>query len=70
MPRLATCLERVAARSGHGFTDPDATRRMYREFRAAGVAARHLLTDAVEPSALVDRIGSCLRDGSLRLRGD
>jgi hypothetical protein len=35
LPSEEVCLARVAGRTGHGFTDPDATRRMHREF--AGV---------------------------------
>lgn len=68
LPPLAACLERVAARTGHGFTDADATRRMHREFAAADVAARHLVTDAAEATAIVDHVWARLGDGSLRLR--
>ena len=70
LPPLETCVERVAARTGHGFTDADATRRMHRDFATAHVEARHLLTDAAaEASAIVDHVCDRLRDGSLRLRG-
>jgi adenylate kinase family enzyme len=69
LPPLATCLERVAARTGHGFTDAEATRRMHREFADGDVAARHVLTGVAEASAVVDDVGARLRDGSLRVRG-
>ncbi|MFS0702931.1 AAA family ATPase [Cellulomonas sp. 179-A 9B4 NHS] len=71
LPPLATCLERVATRTGHGFTDADAARRMHREFVAADVPARHLVTDpAADAPAVVDEITDRVRAGSLRLRGD
>ena len=70
LPSLATCLERVATRTGHGFTDADATRRMHREFTEADVASRHLLTDpAAEATVFVDQVWGRLRGGSLRLHG-
>lgn len=69
LPPLATCLDRVAARTGHGFTDADATQRMHREFTEAEVPARHLIIDAAaEATAIVDHVWGRLREGSLRLR--
>ena len=69
LPPLATCLERVAARTGHGFTAADATRRMHREFTETDVAPRHLVTDTTaEATAIVDQVCGRLLDGSLRLR--
>ncbi|GGC17244.1 AAA family ATPase [Cellulomonas carbonis] len=70
LPPLETCLGRVAARTGHGFTDADATRHMHREFAEADVDDRHLLTDVTsDVAALVDRIAGRMTDGSLLLRG-
>lgn len=43
LPPLETCLERVAARIGHGFNDPAATRHMHREFSEAGAESRHVV---------------------------
>jgi cytidylate kinase len=69
LPPLAACLERVAARTGHGFTDADATRRMHREFTAVDVDDRHLFTDAAAgATAIVDYVCDRLSEGSLRLR--
>ena len=45
LPSEHSCLARVAGRSGHGFTDADATRRMHGEFAAAEVDARHVLAE-------------------------
>ncbi len=46
LPSETECLARVAGRSGHGFTDADAARRMHREFATAEVQERHVLRDA------------------------
>ena len=45
LPSEAVCRERVAARTGHGFTDDAATRTMHGEFAAATVEERHVLRD-------------------------
>lgn len=45
LPSLQTCLERVATRIGHGFTDPGATRHMHADFAGADIEARHVLAD-------------------------
>ena len=39
MPSVEACVERVATRVGHGFTDEAATRKMHHEFAAAAVDA-------------------------------
>ena len=68
LPPLATCLDRVATRTGHGFTDADATRRMHRDFAEGGVDARHVVSDAAaQPSVIADAVWGRLRDGTLRL---
>jgi hypothetical protein len=57
----------VADRSGHGFTDHDATRKMYRQFAEGDVAERHVLRDPTGPPAAVARsILGRLADGTLR----
>jgi cytidylate kinase len=67
LPPERHCLERVAGRSGHGFRDADATRRMYRQFAEADVAERHVLRDPAGPPAAVARsIRDRLQDGVLR----
>jgi cytidylate kinase len=43
MPTVECCVERVASRSGHGFTDEPATRHMHAQFAKEPVAARHVL---------------------------
>jgi hypothetical protein len=45
LPPMTTCLDRVASRTGHGFTSADATRAMYRDFAQATLPERHLITE-------------------------
>lgn len=69
VPPVGRCLQQVAERTGHGFTDPGATARMHADFTAAlvDVDARHVLTDP--PGAPADTAGLLLehyRAGHLR----
>jgi cytidylate kinase len=67
LPSLEECLARVAGRSGHGFTDAGATRRMHRQFAQADVADRHVLRHpAGPPSSVAEEILERLADGLLR----
>ena len=43
MPDVETCVERVLNRSGHGFRDEAAARKMHAEFATASVDPRHVL---------------------------
>ena len=58
LPSVDVCVERVATRRGHGFTNEAATRKMHAEFVGSGVADRHVLRDptgsAAEVAALVE----------------
>jgi cytidylate kinase len=67
LPPLETCMERVAAREGHGFTDEPATRKMHDEFAGAQLHRRHVVVN-VEPDAgpAVERIAAGLTDGTFR----
>jgi cytidylate kinase len=67
LPTEPVCLARVAGRTGHGFTDADAARRMHREFAAAEVAPRHLLADpSGPPPAVAEVIRQRWEQGALR----
>jgi cytidylate kinase len=59
LPDEQTCVDRVAGRTGHGFTDEAATRHMHGEFVKHPVAARHVLApppdDPAETAALLVR---------------
>jgi dephospho-CoA kinase len=47
LPTEECCVERVASRSNHGFTDEEATRHMHRQFvtRSAALDPAHVLVD-------------------------
>jgi predicted kinase len=67
LPSEADCLAGVAGRTGHAFTDEDATRRMHRQFAQAHVDDRHLVRDrAGQPPALARSILARLEAGTLR----
>lgn len=66
MPPVETCVERVATRLDHGFTDEAATRHMHEEFGSADIEARHVLhapPDGVDD--VVQTVLSALEAGSL-----
>jgi cytidylate kinase len=69
MPPVETCVERVATRPNHGFTDQAATRQMHQEFASADIEARHVLKD---PPGRVDdavhMVLSAREGGVLRYR--
>lgn len=68
MPTIETCVDRVASRRGHGFTDEDATRQMHGEFATAQADARHVFTGDDEPPAdLAARIFTAWELGDLRI---
>ena len=56
LPDEATCVLRVAQRTAHGFTDAGATRHMHREFVAAQVEERHVITDPPHDPVQVARL--------------
>jgi cytidylate kinase len=43
LPPAGQCLERVASRTGHGFTDQAAAQHMYEEFASSAIDPRHVL---------------------------
>ena len=45
MPSVERCVERVATRDGHGFTDEAATRHMHDHYARAEIEDRHVLRD-------------------------
>ncbi|MBK5288082.1 MAG: AAA family ATPase [Acidimicrobiia bacterium] len=55
-PTIETCLHRVATRSGHGFSDDAATRKMHGEFARAAIDARHVVVDPPPVVQTVDLI--------------
>lgn len=68
LPPVELCVERVATRSGHGFTDEAATRKMHREFAAAvaTIDARHVVAEPDgAPEAVAERILAARAAGAL-----
>ena len=51
LPTVETCVHRVAARVGHGFTDEAATRKMHAEFEGARIPERHVLRNPTATAA-------------------
>ncbi len=74
LPSVDTCRSRVAARSGHGFTDLDATTKMHDEFADAETTSARSDGDhrfdngAEEPARTAERIMTARRSGRLRYR--
>jgi len=67
LPPVERCVRQVASRSGHGFTDEAATRRMHAEFARSQVDGRHVLTElAGTPHAVAADIRGRLDAGTLR----
>ena len=65
LPGEDVCLERVRLRAGHGFTDPDVTRQMHREFVNARPEAQYVLTSLAPAETIATAIFDLVRDGSL-----
>ena len=69
LPDVDVCAQRVATRTGHGFTDDAATRSMHREFAAAEVDERHVLRDlSGGPDAVAQAVLERQAGGALRWR--
>jgi hypothetical protein len=69
LPSVERCVEQVAERTGHGFTDEAATRKMHKEFTDARIARRHVLDDPWgSVDSVVDRVSAAVGRGDLRYR--
>ena len=67
LPSEERCVEGVATRHNHAFSDEAATRKMHGEFARADVADRHVLTDPPNgPDAVADLIVAARDGGELR----
>ena len=56
LPSVERCVEHVASRVGHGFTDEAATRKMHAQFSAASLDARHVLDPPVGVERTADAV--------------
>jgi hypothetical protein len=67
LPSVERCVKQVAERTGHGFTDEGATRKMHQEFLDARIPRRHVLEDPWDSvDQVVDRVSDALGRGDLR----
>lgn len=66
LPSVERCVERVSTRTGHGFTDEGATRKMHREFADADVDRRHVFSDPMDDvGGVADDIFEAMTRGDL-----
>ena len=66
LPPVGVCVERVASRRDHGFTDEAATRHMHRQFARAQIEARHVVRITRDsPVDVADRIVDARDSGAL-----
>ena len=69
LPPVEVCLERVATRVDHLFSDEAATRKMHAEFSRATIDERHVLRDVhTNPAACADRVEAARAAGKLGFR--
>lgn len=67
LPPAAVCVERVLGRTGHGFIDEGATRKMHREFEKASIDRRHVFENGSgSPANTARAIRSAQGAGRLR----
>jgi cytidylate kinase len=66
LPSVERCVDQVANRLGHGFTDEGATRHMYRQFAQADIDRRHVLADLpASPAETAAEIARRVQAGTL-----
>lgn len=67
LPPEDVCAQRVRSRQGHGLTDPDVARHMWREFDRAAIDRRYVWTDhEAAPDDLARDVARRVQDGSIR----
>jgi hypothetical protein len=65
LPTEATCVERVRARLGHGFTDLDATRHMYRQLAVTDLSTQHIFDSTEDAQETATRIFGLWESGAI-----
>lgn len=66
LPPLAVCLQRVADRRGHGFTDAEAATHMHHQFTDATIDDRHVVDLVASPDEVADAVAARAAAGRLR----
>lgn len=56
LPPERVCIDRVRSRTGHEFTDLDATRHMYREFADSDISDQHVVTSTTPAESIASSI--------------
>lgn len=68
LPPERECAERVRSRTGHGFTDLDATHHMYGEFADASISDQYVIRTVASPGLIASSIYERVSEGSLVVR--
>lgn len=69
LPPVERCLHGVRSRTGHGFSDEGATRKMHDDFTRVQIESRHVLSDLpARPSEVAALVTAALADDSLMYR--
>jgi len=67
LPPLTVCLQRVATRANHGFTDLDAAEHMWRDFDpSVHGLGRHVLAAMAPPAEIAQCLARHITDGTMR----
>jgi len=66
LPSADRCVQQVAGRTDHGFTDESATRKMHEEFAQADVESRHVIEVVGDAGEVVDSVLAARSAGALR----
>jgi cytidylate kinase len=67
LPPEEVCLDRVRSRTGHGFDDRAAARRMYADFAGARIDRRHVVGTVDDVASVASRLVDAVRGGTLRV---
>jgi cytidylate kinase len=70
LPPIERCVHGVAMRSGHGFRDELATRKMHMEFTQAEIDARHVIDPPDTANSVADLVAAGLDAGTYAYRVD
>ena len=65
LPPERVCLDRIASRVGHGFTDLYAGAHMYAEFAQADIDSRHVITSLDTADAQAAHLYELVRNQSM-----
>ncbi|MGH2915210.1 MAG: AAA family ATPase [Solirubrobacteraceae bacterium] len=67
LPPERICLQRVSSRVGHGFSDSDAARHMYRAFAVAARSDLCVVRSTDSPDLVAGKISELLETAALRI---